>query len=78
MLGRHHPGVAPFVFATAQGLGYSDAFAMLLGPALTAFADRSPASPSFGDALRVSETLDAVVASAATRTWTPVTRHTMG
>lgn len=69
LLGRGHPGVAPFIFAHGQGLGYGDAFTVGIGAALRAVAAGEQVAPSFVDGVRVAEVVDAAVRSAHDERW---------
>lgn len=59
-----HPGAQAFWPVAGQGLGYGDAFTILIGQFLATLSRAQSTSPSFTDGLRAAEVLDAAVSSA--------------
>jgi hypothetical protein len=57
-----------------QGLGYGDAFTILVGELLAGLRTGEPPTPTFLDGMRAAEIVAAAQASAATGTWTDVER----
>ena len=54
-------------------IGYEHSFVHQVADFLKAFAQKKPAHPTFRDALETQKVCDAVLASAASRQWVPVT-----
>lgn len=72
VLGPHHPGADLFWPVAGHGLGWADAFTLLLCRALAPDASRGPA-PSFADGLATAEVVAAAQRSAIDETWEEVT-----
>jgi predicted dehydrogenase len=76
LVGPAHPGADGIHTVAAQGLGYTDAFAIAARNTLRNLAaGRVVSGPTFVDGLRVAEVTDAVIAAAATRATVPVHRR---
>jgi predicted dehydrogenase len=63
-LGPEHPGAERFWPVAGQGLGYGDAFTVLIARYLAAIKTQQSARPDFEDGLRCAEVLAAIIASA--------------
>jgi len=73
MLGGIHPEAAPFWYAQGQGLGYGEAFVITARRAIEAvMRNDTKASPSFEEALHVSQVIDAAYRAAETGEWASV------
>ena len=76
LVGPAHPGADGIHTVAAQGLGYTDAFAIAARNTLRNLtAGRVVSGPTFVDGLRVAEVTDAVIAAAASGSRVPVTRR---
>ena len=76
LVGPAHPGADGIHTVAAQGLGYTDAFAIAARNTLRNLAaGRVVSGPTFVDGLRVAEVTDAVIAAAATGATVPVHRR---
>ncbi len=73
-IGPTHAGAARFWPVPGQGLGYGDAFTILIAELLRAIASGSRASPSFQDGLEAARFVDAALRSARERTWVDISR----
>jgi predicted dehydrogenase len=73
-VGPMHEGAETFWPVAGQGLGYGDAFTILLGRLLRALREGTVVAPSFLDGLRASEVVDAAVRSNESRAWVEVPR----
>ena len=75
-VGPAHPGADGIHTVAAQGLGYTDAFAIAARNTLrNLVAGHVVSGPTFVDGLRVAEVTDAVIAAAATGARVDVVRH---
>lgn len=75
-VGPAHPGVDGIHTVAAQGLGYTDAFAIAARNTLRNLAAGTVlAGPTFVDGLRVAEVTDAVIAAASSGAKVEVTRR---
>jgi predicted dehydrogenase len=78
LVGPAHPGADGIHTVAAQGLGYTDAFAIAARNTLRNLAAGTVLSgPTFIDGLRVAEVTDAVIAAAASGSSMAVTRHVL-
>ncbi len=71
-LGPTHPGAERFWPVAGQGLGYGDAFTILISELLRALGRGVRATPSFRDGLEAARFVDAAVRSAEERAWIDV------
>jgi predicted dehydrogenase len=71
-VGPQHPGAEQFWPVAGQGLGYGDAFTILIARYLKGIQQQSGIQPNFRDGLRAAEVLDAAFTSHETRQWTSV------
>ena len=78
VVGPQHPGAAPFWPVAGQGLGYGDAFTILIGELLQGLGQGDAPTPSFLDGMRAAEVVAAAQASAASGRWTRVERGSAG
>ncbi|HSB87270.1 MAG TPA: hypothetical protein VLD86_13230, partial [Ilumatobacteraceae bacterium] len=75
-VGPAHPGADGIHTVAAQGLGYTDAFAIAARNTLRNIAaGKVLAGPTFVDGLRVAEVTDAVLEAASTGTRVSVSRR---
>lgn len=74
-VGPEHPGAERFWPVAGQGLGYGDAFTILIGDLLRSIRNQEAAAPSFLDGLRAAEFVDAAQRSAKEQSWVAVTDH---
>ncbi len=74
-IGPQHAGAQRFWPVAGQGLGYGDAFTILLGCYLRALRAGEQIEPSFRDGLRAAEIVEAAIESSATGTWQEVSRQ---
>ena len=78
LVGPAHPGADGIHTVAAQGLGYTDAFAIAARNTLRNLAaGRVLSGPTFVDGLRVAEVTDAVIQAAASGSRVAVTRRTL-
>jgi len=78
LVGPAHPGADGIHTVAAQGLGYTDAFAIAARNTLRNLAaGRVLSGPTFVDGLRVAEVTDAVIHAAADGSRVAVTRRTL-
>lgn len=73
-VGPMHEGAEPFWPVAGQGLGYGDAFTILVGRLLRALQDGTDVAPNFRDGLRASEVVEAAVRSSESLAWVDVPR----
>jgi predicted dehydrogenase len=74
-VGPEHPGAERFWPVAGQGLGYGDAFTILIGELLRCVQHQVPAAPSFLDGLRAAEIVDAAQQSSTERAWVSLPTH---
>lgn len=73
LLGGIHPGVSPFWYAQGQGLGYGEAFVIMLQRCIEGIlSGNSKQSPNFAEALHISRVVQAAFDSAGTAGWVDV------
>ena len=72
--GPAHPGAARFWPVAGQGLGYGDAFTILIAEVLAAAAAGTGTDPSFLDGPRAAEFVDAALRSSERGEWVPARR----
>jgi predicted dehydrogenase len=66
-IGPEHPGAEHFWPVAGQGLGYGDAFTILVARYLTAIRGHLRTHPDFADGVRCAEVLESISASAEIR-----------
>jgi predicted dehydrogenase len=72
IVGPQHAGADGFWPVPGQGLGYGDAFVILVRDLLAALGGGAPPTPTFLDGLRAAEIVAAAQASADSGAWTSV------
>jgi predicted dehydrogenase len=72
IVGPQHAGADGFWPVPGQGLGYGDAFVILVRSLLGSLGGGATATPSFLDGMRAAEIVAAAQASAASGSWTAV------
>ena len=69
ILSGHHPGAEHFWFAPGQGMGYGEAFVLVVRRLARAILNGEPAAPSFEDGLRCLEFIQAANQAAEGGGW---------
>ncbi|WP_035971078.1 Gfo/Idh/MocA family protein [Bradyrhizobium sp. WSM3983] len=70
VIGGIHPEAAPFWFAQGQGLGYGEAFVIILRRLIDAITTGKPStSPNFAEALHVNRIVEAALRAAESGNW---------
>ena len=72
--GPQHPGAARFWPVPGQGLGYGDAFTILIADVLAAVAKGTGTDPSFRDGVKAAEFVDAALRSSELGEWVAARR----
>lgn len=72
IIGPMHEGAEGFWPVPGQGLGYGDAFTILIGDLLGAIRNGAAVTPSFLDGLRTAAVVEAVLRSVETGSWVDV------
>jgi predicted dehydrogenase len=72
--GPAHPGAARFWPVAGQGLGYGDAFTILIADVLAAVAAGTGTDPSFRDGVKAAEFVDAALRSSERGEWVATRR----
>jgi predicted dehydrogenase len=68
-IGPEHPGYAAFHPIPGVGLGYNDQKILEARELICALAEGRPAEPDFAFGHKITQTIDAVLASIAERRW---------
>ena len=75
ILSGHHPGAEHFWFAPGQGMGYGEAFVLVVRRLARAILNGEPAAPSFEDGLRCLEFVQAANRAAESDGWVELERY---
>jgi predicted dehydrogenase len=75
VLSGHHPGAEHFWFAPGQGMGYGEAFVLVVRRLARAILNGEPASPSFEDGLRCLEFVQAANQASESDGWVELTPY---